>query len=153
MNGAKTSWSGYFASFAWWLVCALLVASVTLAAGIPTTRHIGRLVDATLERVGDKRRIADALPHWGGDGRAALAGKRYSLKNNQGHAIVFSAAGSGVAASFVALYHPQRGIDLVVPLDADSGDASSRLPPGLMELHLSRIVAAEEKARDERSPD
>lgn len=142
--------SGFMVAFVWWIICAFLVTTVTLAASLPTSRRIGRIVDASLERVGDTRRISDVLPSWGLDGTAGLAGVRFSLKNNAGTAVVFSVSSSGVSGSFVALFHPQRGIDKVFALDPDSGDLASRLPAGLVELYLTRIETAEGNASGAR---
>ncbi|MFA6507141.1 MAG: hypothetical protein WCT14_13665 [Treponemataceae bacterium] len=133
----------FFIAIAWW-VCSVLIFSVLYWMTLPLEqRATARIVNAAFETAGDVRRVAAPIPSWGSNGVASLSGTRFSIKGKDEIAVVFSVAGGGSSASFVAVYMPKKGIQAVLPLDVDSKAAVTRLPAGLFETYVAHIASSE----------
>lgn len=131
---------------AWWIVASSACYFAYMGTSSIENKRVADIVNRTLEKAGDPRRVASAAPLWGADGTASLAGRRYTLKNKGGVAVVFVANGAGVSSSYVALYSDRKGVDLVLPLGPDAVDVSDRLPAGMKETLIARIEASEKLA-------
>lgn len=135
----------FFVAAAWW-VSSVLLFSLLYWLTLPLEqRAFARLANAAFETAGDARRIGAPISAWGLQGAASLAGMRFTVKGKAETAVVFSVNGGGSSASFVAVYDPKKGIQSVLPLDADSREAAARFPSGLFEAYVAHVASSESR--------
>ena len=150
-NTEGSTLKNFLLAMAWWSAAVLVVSAAVFIFGPIERKSVAKSVDLALENAGDPRRVSAAAPTWGAEGAASIAGLRFALKGKDEYAIVFSVGAAGSFASYVALFHPKRGVDLSLPLDPDAPAIRERWPAGLLETYLVRIEDAETRAFLRRS--
>ncbi len=142
-KGERNEIASFFIALSWWAAAALLFWLLFWATAGIERRSLARSVNAAFEAAHDPRRVAAPLPTWGPDGEAALAGRRFALKQKNETAVVFSVNGAGASASYVAVFSAGKGVVSVLPLPGKAPFGAERLPAGLFETYVHRIAVSE----------
>jgi hypothetical protein len=126
--------------FAGWIGGILLLGGLLwLGSQGIRTETMARSVNEVLQEAGDLRRIG-ALSHFRS---LPNQGRRFSLLNQAGGAMVFSVITGGATIPFVAMISPRGIVEEIIPLAVNRNRTLERLSPGLLQAHIRRIEAAE----------
>jgi len=132
---------------AWFAVSLIMIGCLAFFSASMRDESAIRSVNGFLEKGGEPRRLSERASNWGAEGRAALAGPRFSLDGSTGGALIFTITAGGVVANCVALIDEEGRVDAVLPMGSGSSEALRRLPAGLIQSYISRIEESERMVR------
>jgi hypothetical protein len=132
---------------AWFAAALILIGVLTVLIAPVRSGLIVRSVNSVLEKSNEKKRLSAPASFWGAEGRAALAGSRFSLQKEKGGAVVFTVTGGGVSVNCVALVSDAGEVEKVLPLGSPSAAALESLPSALVRSYSARIEKSERLLR------
>jgi hypothetical protein len=132
---------------AWFAVALVLIGVLTILVAPVRSGLVVLSVNSVLEKSNEKKKLSVPASLWGAEGRAALAGSRFSLQKEKGGAVVFTVISGGVAVNCVALVNDAGKVDRVLPLGSPSAAALEGLPSGLVRTYAVRIEKSERLLR------
>ncbi|HCM26802.1 MAG: hypothetical protein A2Z99_09445 [Treponema sp. GWB1_62_6] len=127
----------------WTFLPVLLFALLSFGTGASRSASLARSVDAAFSAAADSRRLASVVPSRGSDGVKALRGKRFSLKEKKGLAVVFTIETSAQAGTYIAVLGPGGELSSVIALARPSREALTI--PALAWIYAQGIAASETK--------
>jgi hypothetical protein len=132
--------------FLGWLAALFLIAGLAWFLSRPVrTSVMIRNINITLHNTQEFRQLeaplADkSIPRLKA-AKAAQLGTWYSVSNSKDRAVVFSIMDDGILASYVLFVSPKGEARDPVPLGAHSAQALQRLPRGVLQTYINRLVA------------
>jgi hypothetical protein len=129
--------------FAAWIGGLVLIGILLWGlTGSLRSQIIAASANKVLDRSGIPYRLDKAIDTLGKPGRATQLGSWFTLRNDNGRAVVFPLMTGPNAAAALALLSREGKVESLVPLSTSAVQLFDRLPAGVLQLYVRRAEEA-----------